>query len=92
MVGEIQGTRVPPDVSASRKATDAAIIKVAPMRSSLCVRWWRGSRAMECHTSSAVSMPSGTLSQKITDQCSRSAMMPPSTGPTTPATIQAEPI
>ena len=32
--------------------------------------------------------PSGTLSQKITDQCRCSAMMPPSAGPATPATIQ----
>jgi hypothetical protein len=92
IVGEIQGTRVPPEVSASKSATAAAIIKLAPMRSSLWARSWRGSRFIELETRSAVMSPSGTLSQKITDQCSRSAMTPPSTGPTTPAAIQAVPI
>ena len=40
----------------------------------------------------AAAKASGTLSQKITDQCRCSAMTPPSTGPAAPATIQTEPV
>jgi hypothetical protein len=44
MVGDIHGTRVPPDVSAMRNRVAAAIINAAPTMSSWCGRSWRGSR------------------------------------------------
>ena len=92
MVGDSQGTRVPPEVSAIRNKVAAAIIRAAPTMSSWCRRSWRGSSFIEWWVSSAASSPSGTLSQKITDQCRWSAMRPPSAGPPTPATIQDVPI
>ncbi len=70
MVGDSQGTRVPPEVSAKSSAVAAAVISPAPSMSSLCARSWRGSRFMDVLTNSAASSPNGTFTQKITDQCS----------------------
>ncbi len=92
IVGDSQGTRVPPEVSAMRIKVAAAIISAAPTISSWCGRSWRGSRFMAWWVSSAANSPNGTLSQKINDQCRYWAMMPPSAGPATPATIQDVPI
>ena len=47
IVGESHGTRVPPEVSASRNTVAPATISTAPMRSSRCGRSWRGSRFIE---------------------------------------------
>jgi hypothetical protein len=55
-------------------------------------RSWRGSRFIARPVSSAAMSPNGTFNQKITDQCSRSAITPPSAGPSTPAITQAIPI
>ena len=92
MVDDSQGTRVPPEVSAMRNRVAAAIMSAAPTRSSRCGRSWRGSSFIERWVSSAAISPSGTLSQKITDQCQCSATKPPSAGPPTPATIQEVPM
>ena len=70
----------------------AAIISAAPVRSILWARSWTGT-SFSCRLdNSAAAKASGTLSQKITDQCRCSAMTPPSTGPAAPATIQTEPV
>jgi hypothetical protein len=92
IVGESHGTRVPPVVSARRNSVAAAITSATPRKSSECLRPAAGSRFIDWLSSAAVSRPSGTLSQKISDQCQFCAMMPPSAGPTTPALIQAVPI
>ncbi len=83
---------MPPQVSASSSGMAEPIISTAPSTSSLCLRSWRGMRARWTWISSAAASPSGTLSQKITDQSQYSASMPPSTGPSTPDVTHTTPI
>ena len=69
IVGESQGTRVPPEVSASSNRVAAAIIErgaddVEPVRPVMARQPLH--RAMR---EQRRERPSGTLSQKITDQC-----------------------
>src|ERR1035441_3462393 len=65
---ELQGKRVPPEVSASKSAIAAATIKRLPSMSSLCGRAWRGSRLSASRLARKGKKKSGMFIQKKREQ------------------------
>ena len=79
---------MPPQVSTSMNTTAAAISSTPPSQSTLRLRWNTGILPIFGSSSASDPSPSGTLIQKIIDQCRCSANTPPITGPAIPAVIQ----
>lgn len=67
--------------------TAEAISSAPPIQSTLRRRWNTGILPILGSSSASAMTPSGTLIQKIIDQCRCSANTPPSTGPATPAAV-----
>ena len=68
--------------------TAEAISSTPPSQSTLRLRWNTGILAIFGSSIASEAIPSGTLIQKIIDQCRCSANTPPRTGPPIPAAIQ----
>src|SRR5260370_18080337 len=70
------------------KTTAAAISSRPPSQSTLRLQWNTGILPILGSSSASDPSPSGTLIQKIIDQCRCSANTPPRIGPPTPAATQ----
>ena len=68
--------------------TADAISSTPPSQSTLRRRWNTGILPILGSSRNSAPIASGTLIQKIIDQCRCSANTPPSTGPSRPAAIQ----
>ena len=68
-------------------ATAEAISSTPPSQSTLRLRWNTGILPIFGNSIASETAASGTLIQKISDQCRCSANTPPTTGPTSPAAI-----
>ena len=85
MAGDSHRKRLPPQVSTSMNSTAEAISSRPPSQSTWRRRWNTGILAIFGSSMASAPSASGTLIQKITDQCRCSANRPPSTGPLMPA-------
>ena len=79
---------MPPQVSTSMNTTAEAISSTPPSQSTLRLRWNTGILPIFGSSSASEASPSGTLIQKIIDQCRCSANTPPRIGPPMPAATQ----
>ena len=87
IAGDAQAKRLPPQVSTSMNTTAEAISSTPPSQSTLRRRWKVGILPIFGSSSASEAMPSGTLIQKIIDQCRCSANTPPMIGPPIPAAV-----
>ena len=85
MVGDSQRKRLPPQVSTSMNTTADAIKQHAAEPVDLATAMIDRDLAHLRHSIASAPSASGTLIQKIIDQCRCSAKTPPSTGPPMPA-------
>jgi hypothetical protein len=88
IAGDSQAKRLPPQLSTSMMPTADPISSRPPSQSTLRLRWNTGILPILGNSSTSAPTASGTLIQKIIDQCRCSANTPPRTGPSNPAAIQ----